>query len=203
MKRSLLMTCLFAGLSMLSTGWAEDDVAARKAAAEAAAQSLVQDLGARLKQEMSAGGPQQAIAVCRDAAPQIAGELSRANGWRVTRVSTKVRNPMLGTPDVWEQGVLTQFSERVAKGESPAGMAHSEVVEEPSGQYFRYMKAIGVQPACLHCHGSGAQITEPVRAELQRYYPLDQGTGYAAGDLRGAISIKQPMNMPLRAAKTP
>ena len=57
MKRSLLMTSLFAGLSILSTGWAEDDIAARKAAAEAAAQSPVGHTVARGKGPLGPSGP--------------------------------------------------------------------------------------------------------------------------------------------------
>ena len=203
MKRIAMVAGLCVGLLIASTSPAEEDLAARQSAAKAAAQSLVKELGEQLKREMAAGGPQQAISVCRDAAPRIAGELSRTNGWRVTRVSAKVRNPMLGLPDAWEQGVLEKFGERVAQGENPAELAHSEVVEEPSGRYFRFMKAIGAQPACLHCHGGADQIAEPVRAELQRHYPFDQATGYSVGDLRGAVSIKQPMNLPVHPGSAP
>jgi hypothetical protein len=55
------------------------------------------------------------------------------------------------------------------------------------------MKAIGVAPQCLVCHGSAEQIPETVRAELQTLYPHDRATGYKPGDLRGAVSIKQPL----------
>lgn len=44
------------------------------------------------------------------------GRLSRERGWRVTRVGTRVRNPLLGKPDAWEQQVLAGFTERAAKG---------------------------------------------------------------------------------------
>jgi hypothetical protein len=203
MKRIAIVAGLCAGLYAASAVSAEEDITARQAAAKAAAQTLVQQLGEELKKEMAAGGAQQAISVCRDAAPRIAGNLSRENGWRVTRVSTQVRNPMLGTPDAWEQGVLEKFGKRVAQGENLAEMAHSEVVEEPSGRYFRFMKAIGVQAACLHCHGGNDQIAAPVRAELQRHYPFDRATGYSTGDLRGAVSIKQPMNVSPSAGTEP
>lgn len=175
----------------------ETDLAARQAAAQAAAQTLVGRLGDRLKQELSTGGPQQAIGVCRDVAPLIAGELSRANGWRVTRVSDRVRNPMLGTPDAWEQEVLAKFQQRIAAGEKPAEIAFGAVVDEPAGRYYRFMKAIPTQAACLNCHGDPATIATPVKTELQRQYPFDRATGYSEGELRGAISIKQPLDIPL------
>jgi hypothetical protein len=56
------------------------------------------------------------------------------------------------------------------------------------------MKAIGVAPQCLMCHGSTEQIAEPLRVQLQTLYPHDRAVGYRAGDLRGAVSIKQPLD---------
>ena len=199
MYKTLVITLLIgAGLAVVSTARAEDsDEAQRQAAAKAVAQTLVGQLGAKLKQEMGVGGPQAAITVCRDAAPQIAGELSRANGWRVTRVGTRVRNPMLGTPDAWEQDVLAKFAQRFAAGEPPAEVAFGEIVAEPAGRYYRFMKAIPTQEACLSCHGDPAKIAAPVRAELQRHYPFDRATGFQTGELRGAVSIKQPLDIPL------
>ena len=40
---------------------------------------------------------------------------------------------------------------------------------------------------------SAEQIAEPVRAELQTLYPHDQAVGYTPGELRGAVSIRQPL----------
>lgn len=199
MHRTLLITVLCIALPFAANA-AEDDLAARQAAAKTTAQTLVKRLGEKLKQELATGGPGQAIGVCRDVAPQIAGELSRANGWRVTRVGTRVRNPMLGMPDAWEQEVLAKFQQRIAAGEKPEDIGFGEVVSEPGGKYFRFMKAIPVQDACLKCHGDPAAIAEPVKAELQKHYPFDRATGYSLGELRGAISIKQPLDIPLAKA---
>jgi len=78
-------------------------------AARATASDLIQRLGAVLKKEMAEGGPDNAIAVCRDIAPGLAGELSRKTGGRVSRVSLKTRNTLVGQPDAWEQEVLAEF----------------------------------------------------------------------------------------------
>lgn len=202
MQKFLSITALSFVIGIpLAASAEETDVAARQAAAKAAAQTLVAQLGDKLKQAQSTGGPQQAIGVCRDVAPQIAGELSRANGWRVTRVGTRVRNPMLGTPDAWEQEVLAKFQQRIAAGGKPAEIAFGAVVDEPAGRYYRFMKAIPTQAACLNCHGDPASIAAPVRAELRRHYPFDRATGYSEGELRGAISIKQPLDIPLVPTK--
>jgi hypothetical protein len=144
----------------------DDDIAKRETAARELAAAFIQGLGAALKNEMSRSGPAGAISVCKEIAPDIAGRLSRTHGWRVTRVGTRVRNPMLGLPDIWEQQVLARFAER---------------------------EAIGIQSLCLTCHGPKDQIPQSVRAALARHYPADQATGYKLGDLRGAISIKQPL----------
>lgn len=193
-----LIASLIAGTVFLATGaGAADDLAVREMAARAAAGSFVQQLGGALKEEMQKGGPDHAILVCRDLAPQIAGEISRANGWRVTRVGTRVRNPMLGLADDWERQVLADFADRAAKGEKYPEMVFGEVVDIGGAQHYRFMKAIPVQEACLKCHGSPEQIPDTVKAKLASAYPHDRATGYQVGDLRGAVSIIQPLDIPL------
>jgi len=163
-------------------------------AARATASDLIQRLGAVLKKEMAAGGPDNAIAVCRDIAPGLAGELSRKTGGRVSRVSLKTRNPLLGQPDAWEQQVLAEFDRQAAQqGAKPETLERSEVVSEPQGRFFRYMKAIPVQPLCLTCHGTTDSIPDPVKARLAADYPHDRATGYALGQIRGAVTIKRSM----------
>jgi len=142
---------------------------------------------------MKAGGPLAAVKVCSELAPQITAKISREKGWKVTRVGTRVRNPMLGMPDSWEQQVLSKFSERASKGEGFDKMAYAEIVEEPDGKYFRFMKAIGVKGQCLACHGDTDQMNAEVKKLLKERYPHDKATGYKVGDLRGAVSIKRPL----------
>ncbi len=76
-------------------------------------------------------------------------------------------------------------------------MAKTEVVEEAGESYFRYMKPLAIKPVCLACHGSDEQIPEAVKTELKTMYPYDQAKNYKVGELRGAVSIKQPMSIPL------
>lgn len=195
---SLLPFVVSALVATAGPAVAETDQDARATAARAATMELIQKLGATLQQEIKTAGPAAAITVCRDVAPQIAGELSRRNGWRVTRVSDKVRNPMLGTPDAWESRVLEEFHARRKAGGKPAEIEFSEVVTEANGkEYFRYMKAIGTKPVCLTCHGDPAQMPAQVKQAISASYPHDQATGYSAGEIRGAVSIKQPLDIPL------
>lgn len=193
-RMRLICLALLVMGTMTINGQAEESLPARAQAAEQAADNFVKELGGTLKAEMAKGDPAQAITVCRDMAPAIANRLSLENGWRVTRVATRVRNPMLGMPDAWEQRILQQFQAQLAQGTPLNNMSHSEVVEEPDGRYFRYMKPLGVAPLCATCHGPAEQIPESVNTALQTHYPHDEAVGYAVGDLRGAISIKQPLD---------
>jgi hypothetical protein len=171
--------------------FAADDLAKYQEESRQVAKTFVQQLGGELKKEMQAGGPASAIKVCKNVAPAIASDLSRKNGWHVSRVSLKPRNPLLGFADAWEQKVLTDFDARKAHGESPDSMEYAEIVTEPQGKYFRYMKAIPVQEVCLACHG--ANISDNVKGALASDYPHDKATGYSVGQIRGAITIKRPL----------
>lgn len=164
------------------------------AASRAASGQLIQQLGKELKQALAAGGPENAIGVCKDVAPRIAAQLSRDSGARVARVSLKTRNPLLGTPDAWEQGVLADFDRRAAAGERPETLEYAETVSEPQGRYYRYMKAIAVQPLCLACHGTAQTISAAVRERLAADYPHDRATGYSVGQIRGAVTVKQRLD---------
>jgi hypothetical protein len=193
--KSFATMTILAGLAGMTPVWAGDDadIKARVEAAKVVSSGFLQGLGGTLKREMQAGGPVAAMKVCSEVAPDAANDISLEKGWKVTRVATRVRNPMLGLADAWEQGVLQDFEKRAAQGEAFDGMVFYAVVEEPQGKSLRFMKAIGTAPQCLVCHGSAEQIAEPVRAELQRLYPHDRGIGYKPGELRGAVSIKQPL----------
>ncbi|MHA7833445.1 MAG: Tll0287-like domain-containing protein [Algiphilus sp.] len=166
--------------------------ATEDAAEEAAAivQRFASSLQGELQRAMQSGGPVEAIRVCRDVAPAIAAELSRATGWQVKRVSLKVRNPAIGLPDAWEQAQLQQFEERLAGG-AALPLRHFERVEEPVGEASRYMQAIPTKPACLACHGAAEAQPAALRAALEAEYPYDAAIGYQAGMLRGAFSLKR------------
>lgn len=158
------------------------------------AAELAGGLKSQLQQALKERGVAGAIPVCSEIAPAIAGRLSRETGWRVTRVGTRVRNPLLGTPDAYEQRVLADFQRRLAAGQDPAAMEHLETVEEPGGRYLRYLKPLVVQPPCLGCHGPRESLDPQVTEVLDNNYPHDQAVGYRLGDLRGAVSIKRPLD---------
>ena len=88
---------------------------------------------------------------------------------------------------------MKQFEERLAKGEKPETLEAVEIVSEPAGKYFRYMKGIVLQSGCVACHGTADVIDGTVKARLAKEYPHDQATGYVAGQVRGGVSIKRAL----------
>lgn len=190
MKKKLVLTTL---LALSAASAYADDAAKYQEESRAVVMPFMQQLMAENKKAVMEGGPESAIKVCKEIAPKLAGEVSRQRGWKLTRVSLKVRNPLLGTADAWEQKVLQDFEARLAKGEKPETMEFAETVQEPAGKSFRYMKAIALQPGCVTCHGTAEQIPPAVKTRLSEDYPHDKATGYAPGQIRGAVSIKRPL----------
>lgn len=182
---------LFSILATLASTSLADDLSQYQNEARAVAMPFLKKLGAANQQAVSEGGHDLAVKVCKDIAPAMAGEASRLTGWKLTRVSLQVRNPLLGTPDAWEQKQLQDFAARAAKGEKAETIEASEIVSEPAGKSYRFMKAIALQPGCVACHGTA--IPDDVKARLHSDYPHDQATGYSVGQLRGAVSIKRPL----------
>jgi hypothetical protein len=170
-----------------------DELADNKAEARSVADAFRKQLGGELQKEMKANGPVSSIRVCTKIAPEIASRISREKGWQVTRVSLKVRNPLLGSADAWQQKVLADFDKRAAAGDKPDTLEVAEIVSEPGGKFFRYLSAIPVAPVCLNCHGPADKIADDVKASLARDYPFDKATGYSEGQIRGAISIRRPL----------
>lgn len=191
MQKHIILSALIALTTLPALA---DDLGKYTEESRAAVMPFAKALMAANMKAIKADGHESAIKVCKDIAPAMAGDISRQNGWKLTRVSLKVRNPLLGTPDEWEQKTLMQYEERIAKGEKPEAMESAEIVNEPSGQYFRYMKPIVMQQGCVACHGTADKISEGVRARLGADYPHDKAIGYLPGQLRGGVSIKRAIN---------
>ena len=88
---------------------------------------------------------------------------------------------------------ITIFDRRAAGGEQVESLEYSETTDEPLGRYFRYMKALPVQPLCLSCHGAAENIPDQVKAKLAIEYPHDRATGYGLDQIRDAVTIKKPV----------
>lgn len=145
-----------------------------------------------LDDEIRKGGPENAIGVCREKAPQMAKAASEKTGWAIRRVSLKNRNPK-AVPDAWEKGVLEEFDRRAAAGDKPTGLEKGELLTVDGQQVYRYMKALPTQDLCLQCHGTADRISPAVQAKLLELYPNDKAVGYSAAEIRGAITIRKPL----------
>jgi hypothetical protein len=148
--------------------------------------ALMDELG----KAMESSGPKEAVAVCRDRAPQVAARIAEESGIALRRTALRVRNPK-NEPDAWERATLESFEARRAKGEAMEAMEASEVVVEGDRRILRYMKAIPTKSPCLTCHGS--EVDPSLMKTIREAYPSDAAVGFAGGDLRGAFSLRKPL----------
>ena len=136
-------------------------------------------LGAELKAAIASGGPARAIEVCAEKAPAIGQKLS-TDTLHLRRVGTRVRNTKTNTPSDAMRGVL----EGLSKG------APTYVGSVDGAQAAVHGLFIDT-PLCLSCHGPSDTLSKPVLDALKARYPDDKATGYAMGDLRGAIVVER------------
>lgn len=181
--------CIAAGLIALPAFG--DDGRALEDARQVAA-SLPPKLLEVLVGEIGKGGPESAIAVCRERAPLMAKAASEKTGWAIRRVSLRNRSPK-AMPDAWERTVLEEFDRRVVAGESSATLEKFEIVADGEQRLVRYMKALPTQEICLSCHGTPDHLTSAVKAKLRELYPDDRAVGYELNQVRGAITLKKSL----------
>lgn len=191
MKRLTLALPLLLLAGCAGTPNAEKQAALTDAARQTAA-GLLQSLGGELKAAMTAGGPAEAIVVCKERAPKIAAEAAQKTGFSIRRASPKNRNPK-AVPDAWEAEALASLEKRLAAGEKPETLDMSVVVDTAEGKMFRYAKALPTQAVCLNCHGDPDKLSPEVKAKIATEYPNDKAVGYSAGMLRGILSIKKAL----------
>jgi len=143
-----------------------------------------------LQEEIARGGPEGAIAVCRDKAPALAREASQQSGWQIRRVSLRNRNPR-AVPDAWEREALEDFDRRAAAGTPAMQLERAETVVEGGQRVQRYMRALPTLELCTQCHGPADALRPAVKARLAELYPQDRATGYKVGDIRGAMTLRR------------
>lgn len=148
-----------------------------------AAQHLGRTLRARLLAAMQEG-PGAAVRVCAEEAQALTARAAEERGARVGRSSLRLRNEANEGPG-WVRTWLRQQGERTAADAEPAsGIA---------GPVARFVAPIAIEGPCLACHGDPAGIPAEVRSVLAEHYPRDRATGYALGDLRGALWAEAPL----------
>lgn len=179
MKRNLIalsLPFLVAGTVMASIQDTDQAWTARGA-------ELLMPFKRNLKQALLSGleqGPENAIAVCKIEAPEIARTLS-TDGVVMGRTSHRLRNPANASPG-WAQPLLDAYlgSESVREPVS---------VELPD-QRVGYVEPILLQPLCVTCHGSS--LAPEVASRIAAEYPDDEATGFEVGELRGIWWVEFP-----------
>ncbi len=189
MKPTLTITLLLTALPVLA-----QDLAALTADTKKTVLPVVPKVVAAMQEAVAEKGVAGAIPVCKETAPALIKEKRQETGWEIRRVSLKTRNAERGTPDLWEVRQLADFNIRAAQGEKPETLEKSEIVSIDGKPVFRYMKALPTADVCLKCHGPAGDLEAGLKASLAESYPHDQATGYSKGQIRGALTVKRPLN---------
>jgi hypothetical protein len=145
--------------------------------ATSAVNALKRSLKNELEQAMAAGGPDNAIGVCRERAPALAREIAQKHGVLVGRSSHKLRNAN-NAPRPWVKSVLDEWLKASATERKPR-------VVPVSNEVVGYVEPISMQALCLTCHGE--QVPESIRAKIRASYPGDTAIGFKEGELRGVL----------------
>jgi hypothetical protein len=143
--------------------------------AELATKALGNTMKERVSAAMREGGPLAAIPACQSDAATLTAAAG-SNDVRVGRSSAKLRNPDNAGPE-WVQDWLQDNQDK--RFDDVTGT--SDIVDGEA----RLIRPIQVEPGCLGCHGT--HIEQATQTALAAAYPQDKATGYAAGDLRGAV----------------
>lgn len=149
-----------------------------------AAKKLGKSLKERLTGALQAEGPVAAARVCADEAQAITAA-ANTGGVKVGRTSSKLRNPKNAPPD-WVSAWLAAQT----PGQPPAPQVTTEA------GVSRAVLPIVIEPPCLTCHGPKDALAPEIQALLAERYPDDAATGYAVGDLRGALWAEAPVVTP-------
>lgn len=145
-------------------------------------------LSSALGEAISKSGPEGALSVCSERAPQIAKEVSAAHGVTLRRATHKPRNPKNAADEV-EKAAMEAFQAAVAKKEAPK----PQVITNADGSRSFLAPIVLGNPLCLQCHGTPNQDIAPATlAAIQKLYPEDKATGFKLGDLRGLWRVTFP-----------
>lgn len=170
-----------------------------QARAQAAAQDFSQRLRTALQEVMAQDGPLQALDFCHAQAPAIAAEVMAGHGVRLGRVAVPGRERNADNAAApWQRPALERFAKAVAEG-APAH-EQLEVITEglPDGVALRMLRGIRIEAPCQLCHGRA--IAPAIAEAIGRLYPDDAATGFAEGDLRGALWVEVPATATAPAA---
>ncbi|MFZ1728880.1 MAG: DUF3365 domain-containing protein [Bacteroidota bacterium] len=156
--------------------------------AKRATEKLIGRLMGEVQKSVKEVGLARTVTHCSNRAQELSTLVGAEESVVIRRVTEKPRNP-LDAPDTFERRILAQFAAMAQRGAMDESTVHVEVVRENGRLNLRFLKPITIRKACLGCHGPADSITPEVRQALRDNYPSDLATGYAEGDLRGAVSV--------------
>ena len=148
-------------------------------------QSLIKQLGSKLKHELQTNGLLPAAIFCNENAYILTEEvnLHQIEGVSVKRISLKERNPA-NIPTVDEKEVLESMQKLLKEKKLP-----KYLVKKTEASYKYYKPLVIKKEVCLKCHGDISKNKE-LTSFMQEHYPQDKATGYKMNDLRGAILVE-------------
>jgi hypothetical protein len=158
--------------------------------AREAATALGQDLAGLVFTTLEAQGAPAAVRLCSE----IAQERTAAHGGEgvsVRRVSNRLRNAH-NEPDAAERRELERMQVLDADGRRAVEIVR--LVPSNAERQLHLMRPIRIQPGCLACHGTPDEIDPEVSHILAERYPDDRAIGYTTGQLRGAVSVRVPLD---------
>ena len=165
------------------------DIRAARQAALSFDQRMTSEITARLDRNED---PVAVYLAYADNVPGWGKDLSDAAQIDFSRAALGVRNPA-DAPDAWERQQMERMSFMLDAGVDPGTMEIAEIITEDGTKVFRWMRPILMTDSCLACHGEA--IDPRVKLLLGQEYPQDEATGYSAGQLGGAYSVRKILSV--------
>ena len=157
-------------------------------------QSAVKEYGTGLHNRLAAiepGANPVAALTSYTTAARTLNAVDKANtgetlGW----TSLRLRDPKNAAPD-WVAAWLTSQGQSPESSAAPVG----RIDQTPSGPMARVIVPIAEEASCLACHGAPDSFSPDLKAALASAWPEDKATGFAVGDLAGAVWGEGPIKV--------
>jgi len=148
------------------------------------AQATFKSLSGNLMEQISQGGPAQAVPFCNLNAVSITDALSNQYDVQIRRTSNKLRS-CDNEPTDRELDIILKYEALVLNNEKL-----KPVVELDESGKKHFYAPIKMAANCLTCHGIvNETMTVKTDSIIKELYPFDIATGYKKEELRGIWSI--------------
>ncbi|RAL21224.1 hypothetical protein DL240_13915 [Lujinxingia litoralis] len=165
------------GWRAVATEELNDSQQAQLQKARDARDTLASTLMGRVLSVVKEQGAPAAVEVCHSEASELTAGVGEQHGVTIGRSSDKLRNPDNQAPPWATSLVNPQGTPGLAVG---------------PGEQLGMLAPIRIARPCLTCHGERESLAPDIARKLEDYYPRDQATGYAEGDLRGWFWVEVP-----------